>query len=274
MGGPADVFAVPQDVADLLELLRQLETTCIPWFVIGGGYNLLVADSGFRGVAISLQNLDKIAFINNLLYAEAGATNQSVAAFARDHGLSGLEFLAGIPGTLGGAVRMNAGANGCELFDRVVSVQMLSHGDNVKHAKYKLNFNYRRLQLDPEKIIIAAEMSCIPAPVEAIAGRMEEFQLRRQKNQRVGFPNAGSFFKNPSGHAAWQLIDAAGLRGFSVGGAQVSEVHTNFLVNRGSATAADFQKLACIVKERVLQQSGVQLEEEVITLGGQSVQPK
>ena len=265
---------MPQDVADLLELLRQLETTCLPWFVIGGGYNLLVADSGFRGVAISLQNLDKIAFINNLLYAEAGATNQSVAAFARDHGLSGLEFLAGIPGTLGGAVRMNAGANGCELFDRVVSVQMLSHDDNVKHAKYKLNFNYRRLQLDSEKIIIAAEMSCIPAPVEAIDGRMEEFRLRRQKTQRVGFPNAGSFFKNPSGHAAWQLIDEAGLRGFSVGGAQVSEVHTNFLVNRGSATAADFQKLACIVKERVLQQSGVQLEEEVITLGGQSVQPK
>ena len=265
---------MPQDVNDLQELLRQLEIASIPWFIIGGGYNLLVADNGFRGAAISLQNLNKVSFANDLLYAEAGATNQAVAAFARDHGLSGLEFLAGIPGTLGGAVRMNAGANGCELFDRVVSVQMLSHSDNVKHAKYKLNFNYRSLQLDPEKIIIAAEMSCIPAPVEAITGRMEEFQLRRQKTQRVGFPNAGSFFKNPVGHAAWQLIDATGLRGFSVGGAQVSEVHTNFLINRGSATAADFQKLACIVKERVLQQSGVQLEEEVITLGGQPVQPK
>lgn len=267
VGGTVDIFAVPEDVADLQELLGQLVSAHIPWFIIGGGYNLLAGDRGFRGAAISLAKLDRVSLDNGVLYAEAGATNQAVSCFGRENGLSGLEFLIGIPGTLGGAVRMNAGAHGSELSDRLISVHMLTGSMYEKYAKSSLNFSYRCLQLGPNKIIIAAEFACVPASKEEIDERMKELLLKRRESQKVGFPNAGSFFKNPPGHAAWQLIDKAGMRGFTVGGAQVSEMHTNFLVNRGGATATDFQQLASIVKERVVQQSGVLLEEEIITIG-------
>ncbi|MBT1072089.1 UDP-N-acetylmuramate dehydrogenase [Pelotalea chapellei] len=269
VGGPVDCFAVPEDMTDLLGLLQQLEAHGFPWFIIGGGYNLLVGDGGFRGVAISLKRINRIAIEKGVLHAEAGATNQAVAAFARDNGMSGLEFLVGIPGTLGGALRMNAGAHGNELFDSVVSVEMVSEGVNQKYAKHLLKFGYRCLQLDTNKIIIAADICCKPAPRESIVQLMESCLDKRKETQKVNFPNAGSFFKNPANHAAWRLIDEAGMRGFSVGGAQVSEVHTNFLVNCGKATAADFIKLAAIVKEQVLRKSNILLEEEVIMIGEQ-----
>src|SRR6185369_6776347 len=181
------------------------------------------------------------------------------------------EFLIGIPGTVGGALCMNAGAHGGEIFDSVATLEILGGEELVKYGKNKLNYGYRRLQLDPDKIIISAEFRLVPGSREKISATMVSNLEKRQESQKVGFPNAGSFFKNPAGQAAWRLIDEAGLRGCSVGGAQVSEVHTNFLVNRGGATAADFLKLAASVKEKVFAKSGIKLEEEVRIVGEESV---
>jgi UDP-N-acetylmuramate dehydrogenase len=274
VGGPADIFAVPADKDDLTELVRILGTLGIPWFVVGGGFNLLVRDGGFRGAAISLRKLDRIGFVSSLpdevkseVYAEAGATNRDMANFVLDNALSSLEFLIGIPGTIGGALCMNAGAHGGEIFDCVTTLETLGGGKLKKYRKNELNYGYRRLQLDSDEIIINAEFRLVPDSREKISATMASCLEKRRETQKVGYPNAGSFFKNPAGQAAWRLIDEAGLRGYSVGGAQVSEVHTNFLVNRGGATAMDFLKLATMVKEWVYAKSGVQLEEEIRIVG-------
>lgn len=267
VGGPADLFAVPEDAVDLQVLLAQLKKQNIPWLIIGGGFNLLVRDGGFRGAVISLKKLNSIEMRGSLICAEAGATNQSLAIFARDNGLAGLEFLVGIPGSLGGAIRMNAGAHGGEIFDRLVSVDVISGGMRQKREKMSLNYGYRSLQLAPDEFILSAEFFCPVDSRDAIAARMDDCLLKRRTTQQVGLPNAGSFFKNPPGLSAWRLVDEAGLRGAAVGGAQVSEVHSNFLVNRGGATATDFLQLAMLVRERVMRQCGVQLEEEVRIIG-------
>jgi len=268
VGGPADFFAIPEDKSDLLELSRILDALAIPWFVIGGGYNLLVRDKGFRGAAVSLRKLDRIEQRDDTgLYAEAGVKNHILAGTARDSGLSGFEFLIGIPGTVGGALCMNAGAHGREIFDNVVTLELLTGGELRKHPKNSLDYGYRHLQLSPNEIIISAEFRLMRATPKTITAAMDSNLEKRRETQQVGWPNAGSFFKNPPGHAAWRLIDECGLRGFAVGGAQVSEVHANFLVNRGKATALDFLKLAAIIKKRVFEKSGILLTEEVHTVG-------
>ena len=198
---------------------------------------------------------------------EAGVRNIDLSRLAEANGLTGLEFLVGIPGSVGGAVRMNAGAHGAEIFDHISSLDLLVEGSVRHYAKKTLSYSYRRLQLDPDKIIIAATFQLAAGSRETISAAMDACLQKRQDAQKVGFPNAGSFFKNPAGQAAWRLIDAAGLRGLTVGGAQVSEVHTNFLVNRGNATAANFLELAAIIKERVFKTRAVQLEEEVRIMG-------
>jgi UDP-N-acetylmuramate dehydrogenase len=268
VGGPVDFFAVPRDIADLQRLVKSLDLHQIPWMVIGGGYNLLVRDGGVRGVAISLAKINSLTIREcGDIRAEAGGRNIDLARLAEAHGLSGLEFLVGIPGTVGGALRMNAGAHGGEIFDRLVSLELLVGGGIRKYDKKTLKYGYRRLQLDPKEIIIAANFQLSDATPEAISAAMDACLQKRRDAQQVRFPNAGSFFRNPEGHAAWKLIDQAGLRGTTIGGAQVSEIHTNFLVNRGGATATDFLRLAAVIKERVFSSSGVQLEEEVRITG-------
>lgn len=268
VGGAADFFAVPLDRSDLLQLLKTVEEQQIPWFVIGGGYNLLIRDNGFRGVAISLSKLNYMeATDSGAIHAEAGGRNIDLSRLAEAHGLTGLEFLVGIPGSVGGAIRMNAGAHDSEIFDHITSVDILADG-YIQHCnKYSLNYGYRSLQLDPNKIIIAATFQLAAGDQETITAAMDVCLQKRQEAQKVRFPNAGSFFKNPEGQSAWKLIDTAGLRGVTVGGAQVSEVHTNFLVNRGAATSADFLELAAIIKDRVHKMHGVLLEEEVQIMG-------
>lgn len=268
VGGPADIFAAPEDRSDLLELLRNLEALSIPCFVIGGGYNLLVRDKGFRGAVISLNKLNSVELRGESgLYAEAGAKNSTLACFARDNGLAGLEFLTGIPGSVGGALCMNAGAHGREIFDSVATLEFLSGGALNRCEKHSLNYGYRHLQLNPDEIIVSAEFKLERGNRETISALMDSCAGKRRETQQVGLPNAGSYFKNPAGHAAWRLIDESGLRGFLAGGAQVSEAHANFLVNRGNATALDFLKLAAIIKERVFEKSGIMLEEEVRIVG-------
>jgi len=268
VGGPADLFAVPQDTADLLRLLNAVKECQVPWFVIGGGYNLLIRDGGFRGVVISLKKLNHMTTTNHgEIHVEAGTRNIDLSRLAEAHGLTGLEFLVGIPGTLGGAVKMNAGAHGAEIFDQITTVDILVDGSIQYYGKNSLKYGYRRLQLDPNKIIIAASFQLAAGTQETISATMDACLQKRQETQKVRFPNAGSFFKNPPDQAAWKLIEASGLRGLTVGGAQVSEIHTNFLVNRGNATAADFLELATIIKGQVFKTSAIVLEEEVQIVG-------
>lgn len=268
VGGPADIFAIPRDFEDLQRLLKVLNDQQSPWIVIGGGYNLLIRDNGFRGVTISLEKINQLAVRQGgEIRAAAGGRNIDLARLAEAHGLSGLEFLVGIPGTIGGALRMNAGAHGGEIFDHLVSLEVLGHEGLRTHDKKTLDFGYRRLQLDPNKIIIAANFRLSAGSRTEITKSMDACLQKRRDAQQVRFPNAGSFFRNPPGLSAWKLIDDAGLRGMTVGGAQVSEVHTNFLVNRGGAKAADFLHLAAIIKEKVFAASGILLEEEVRIAG-------
>jgi UDP-N-acetylmuramate dehydrogenase len=268
VGGPADIFAIPRDVDDIQRLLKVLDEQQIPLIVIGGGYNLLVRDGGFRGVAISLEKINHLAVLpGGKIRAEAGGRNMDLARLAETQGLSGLEFLVGIPGTVGGALRMNAGAHGGQIFDHLVSLDILGDNGLLTHDRKTLDYGYRSLQLDPNKIIIAANFQLAAGSREAISTAMDACLQKRRETQLVRLPNAGSFFKNPPGQAAWRLIDEAGLRGMTIGGAQVSEAHTNFLINRGGAKAADFLHLAAIIKEKVFAASGIQLEEEVRITG-------
>ncbi len=268
VGGPADLFAIPRDCDDLTSLLRILDEHGVPLLVVGGGYNLLVRDGGFRGAVISLEKFQNLAVRPfGEIRAEAGGRNMDLARLAEAHGLSGFEYLVGIPGTVGGALRMNAGAHGGEIFDHLVSLELIGAEGVQLLDKKTMSYGYRRLQLEPNKIIIAANFQLSEGSREEISAAMDSCLQKRRETQLVRYPNAGSYFKNPPGKSAWRLIDEAGLRGQVLGGAQVSEIHTNFLVNRGGATAADILGLASIVKEKVAAQSGIMLEEEVRIVG-------
>jgi UDP-N-acetylmuramate dehydrogenase len=268
VGGPADIYITPADLDDLKTVLIALGETARPWLVIGGGYNLLVRDGGYRGAVISLKRLSRLEQLDgNRIVAEAGVTNDELASFAAERCLTGLEFLIGIPGTVGGALCMNAGVHGEEILDRVESLTTVKEGDIRVNGGDELNYGYRFLYLAPGEIIIAATLRMAVGKALEIEERIEALLARRRNAQGVGSPNAGSFFKNPQGKQAWRFIEEAGLRGYRVGGAQVSEVHTNFLVNRGGARSTDFIELAGIIKEKVKEQSGVILEEEVRIVG-------
>jgi UDP-N-acetylmuramate dehydrogenase len=280
VGGPADLFAIPEDTADLQALVVQLAAACIPWLAIGRGYNLLVKDGGIRGAVISLERLNRVELVTvpphpdplphgegKYIRAEAGAENLEVVRFGQKLGLGGIGFISGIPGTIGGAVRMNAGAYGEGILERAVCLTLLCNNEIREFCINELDYGYRRLSLQPGDILISALLQLEErAPELTEAEIKKDLELRRTKHN-VGFPSAGSFFKNPPGQAAWKLIDAAGMRGATVGGAGVSELHSNFLVNRGSATAADFLALSAQVKEAVLKTSGILLEEEVRIVG-------
>ena len=268
VGGPADLFAIPEDKDDLVLLVDALATRGIPWILIGRGYNLLVRDTGIRGAVISLKALDRIENLGDgRVRADAGAENLAVVRFAQTLGLGGIGFISGIPGTIGGAVRMNAGAYGQGLLDRTACLTLLRQGMVREFCMSGMDFGYRRLTLEEGDIVLAATLRLEPRdPQETEVEIRKDLELRRDKHS-VGFPSAGSFFKNPPGQAAWRLIDGAGLRGARVGGAQVSEVHSNFLVNTGSASADDFLRLAAMVKDAVCASSGILLEEEVRIVG-------
>lgn len=268
VGGPADLYAVPEDADDLRELIARLAALDIPWLVIGRGFNLLVRDSGFRGAVISLGRFDRIEDAGEgRIRAGAGAENLAVVRFAQERGLGGIGFISGIPGTIGGAVRMNAGAYGEGILERTECLTLLRDGRICEYCMDELEFGYRHLTLERGDIVLGAVLGLEERdPRQTEEEIRRDLELRRSKHN-VGFPSAGSFFKNPPGLAAWRLIDAAGMRGARVGGAQVSEVHGNFLVNTGGASARDFLELAARVKAAVLEKSGISLEEEVRIVG-------
>jgi len=277
IGGPADVLAYPADREDLRLLLQAIKTQRLPSFVLGGGTNLLMRDGGFRGVMISLQRMHTIKIEREyhsiggsfaVVYAEAGASLARLLAFSAEQGLTGLEFAAGIPGTVGGAVCMNAGTALGEMGDVVESASLISpDGELITRGAEEMGFGYRTTSIPEGHLVLEVRVVLRRDDKEKITARIKELLHTRKQRQPWGFPNAGSVFKNPREESAGKLIERAGLKGWKVGGAQVSDKHANFIVNTGRAKAADVLMLMEIVKEKVLEASGVRLEPEIKIIG-------
>lgn len=269
-GGPADYFAEPQNADQLAEVICICREKGVPYAVIGNGSNLLVGDLGYRGVVISIgKAFGEITVEENRICAGAGALLASVARNALAAELAGFEFAAGIPGSVGGAVVMNAGAYGSEMKDVMVSATVLTQdGKVVKIPSGELELGYRTSCI-PKKgyVVLGAEFVLEKGNPAQIRERMEELAGKRREKQPLEYPSAGSTFKRPEGDFAGRLIEVAGLRGFRVGDAQVSEKHCGFVINRGEASSADLLNLCREVQKRVREHSGVQLELEVKLLG-------
>lgn len=268
VGGPADLYVTPENLDDLALMLGLCRDHNVAWMVIGGGYNTLVRDGGFRGVVVSLKKIKEVICLpDNRVRVQAGISNQRLVKFLEKEGLSGLEFLCGIPGSAGGALAMNAGCHGFEIMDCLESLTILSENGVCELPARDLEYGYRYLRIQDGAVIVEACFRLAADDPTAISVRVQDFLEKRRIIQKVEYPNAGSFFKNPPNCQAWRLIDAAALRGVTVGGAQVSEQHANYLVNRGGATAGDFIELAELVRKRVRANSGIELEEEVRIVG-------
>lgn len=269
-GGPASLFIRPENKGQLVEVMALIKKLGTEFFVLGNGSNLLVSDEGFDGVVISLSKMNDIHLEgDNDIYAEAGAMNSQIAAFARDNGLKNFEFAAGIPGTIGGAMIMNAGAYGGEMKLVTRSVTVLSpEGEIMVLDNASMEFGYRSSAIKGRGyIVISVLLSLEKGDKETITQNMQELAAKRREKQPLEFPSAGSTFKRPEGYFAGKLIEDAGLRGFSVGDAAVSEKHCGFVINKGNATSAEVYELICEVRKRVYENSGVTLEPEVIMLG-------
>ena len=270
IGGPADYFVKPETVEELAAVLKLCKEEEVPYFILGNGSNLLVGDKGFRGVVIQLyKNFDGMTIEGTTVTAKAGAMLVRVAKESGKAGLTGLEFASGIPGTIGGAMVMNAGAYGGEMKDVVTSVTVLTKDGEIKKLSgEEMNFRYRGSVVEDEDyIVLEAVMELKEGNLEEIQARMAELTLQRKTKQPIEFPSAGSTFKRPEGYFAGKLIQDAGLRGFQVGGAQVSEKHCGFVINAGGATAADVMSLMQQVSDKVNEEFGVTLEPEVKRIG-------
>ncbi len=268
VGGPAQVYFAPEDENDLAYFLRHLPAD-IPVMVIGVGSNLIVRDGGVEGVVIRLgRGFNGIAVDEDTIKAGAAALDKRVAEAAAAAGIGGLEFYFGIPGTIGGAVRMNAGANDGETKDVLVEATGVTRaGAIVTLNNAAMDFRYRGNGADPSIIFTSALYRGTITSAESIRARMADVQQHRETAQPIREKTGGSTFKNPQGHSAWKLIDAAGLRGYKVGDAQVSEMHCNFLINTGNASAADIEALGETIRERVKAHSGIVLEWEIKRIG-------
>lgn len=268
VGGPAEVLFEPADTDDLQQFLQHcpldLEIT-----VIGGTSNVLVRDGGIPGVVIRLgKNFARIDIEGTTLHAGAAAADVNIARKARDAGLAGLEFMVGIPGVLGGALRMNAGAYEREIKDVFVSASGFRRtGEPVDYTLEDMAFSYRHSGVPDDVIFVSAVLNGIQDERESIANRMQRIQKTREESQPVRTRTGGSTFANPDGKRAWKLVDEAGCRGLRMGDAMVSEQHCNFLINTGNATAGELEGLGEEVRRRVLETSGIELRWEIRRLG-------
>jgi UDP-N-acetylmuramate dehydrogenase len=274
VGGPAEVMFRPIDVQDLAGFLAG-KPADVPVTVLGVGSNLLVRDGGVPGVVVRLgRGFAGIETEGDEVRAGAGALDVNVALVAGDAGVAGLEFLSGVPGTIGGALRMNAGAYGAETKDVVVGARAVDPQGRVRNLDpVDLGFGYRRCAVPRDWIFVSARLRGRLGDRAAIARRTEEIRTARERTQPVRSRTGGSTFANPPGGRAWELIERAGCRGLTRGGAQVSEKHCNFLINRGDATAADLETLGEEVRRRVFETSGVRLEWEIQRIGVAAEQP-
>jgi UDP-N-acetylmuramate dehydrogenase len=268
VGGPAEVLFRPADADDLAQFLTCLPAE-VPVTVIGVGSNLLVRDGGVPGVVIRLAGpFAGVSVENNVVTAGAAALDLTVAMTALETGVGGLEFLSGVPGTIGGALRMNAGAFGGEMKDVTLSAEALDRAGNLHNFTVEdLHLSYRHCGVPEDYIFTKAVLQGRDGDKEAIAARMAEIRAAREASQPTRTRTGGSTFANPPGARAWELIDKAGCRGLTMGGAQVSEKHCNFLINTGDATAADIENLGEEVRRRVLETSGIELRWEIRRIG-------
>lgn len=268
-GGPADILVQPaaEEIGRVIQMCKNYDE---PWIVIGNGSNLLVSDEGIRGVVIEIGKYQsEIAIRGDMMVAQAGAMMSTVANQAAAEGLTGLEFASGIPGTIGGAVVMNAGAYGGEIKDVMMFAAILTpEGDVVKMTPEQLELSYRHSNIaEKGYIVLAVMLQLAQGDQEAIDAKMQDLKEQRVSKQPLEYPSAGSTFKRPEGHFAGKLIQDAGLRGYRVGGAQVAEKHCGFVINCDNATSADIYTLIKDVQKKVLDTSGVQLETEVKLIG-------
>ena len=268
VGGPADWLFTPADIADLQAFLRQCPAD-VPLTCLGAGSNSLIRDGGIDGVVIHLaEHLTQVTHADNEVRAEAGCADSEVARYAAKQGLSGLEFLVSIPGTIGGGIVMNAGCYGTEFKDVLIEAEGLNRrGELVRFSAADLQLSYRRSHIPEDVIITAARFQAQPGDSEAIRATMKQMLANRAASQPVGVRTGGSTFANPEGGKAWQQIDAAGCRGLQRGGASVSEKHCNFLINQGNATAEDIEQLGEDVRAAVAAHSGTELRWEIRRMG-------
>ena len=268
IGGKADYFYAAKSYTSLIKAMEEAKQNNLPFFVLGNGSNILVSDAGFRGLVIKMEinELDK----NGLeITAGAGVTIGSLLNFCKESNLSGLEFLSGIPATVGGAIWANIGAAANSIGNFVHEILILDKNNEVKKISgAKAQFKYRDSIFKRQSFVILEVVFLLAAEKrEIIEKKMKEFAQKKIKEQDTQNPSAGSVFKNPPGHKAWELIDKAGLRGFKIGNAQVSEKHANFIVNTGQATASDVVMLISLIKQKVRDNLGVQLMEEIKYIG-------
>jgi UDP-N-acetylmuramate dehydrogenase len=269
VGGPAQVLFTPADADDLAYFLKHLPED-LPLYIVGVGSNLIVRDGGVPGVVIRLspRGFGEASVTGDLVSAGAAVLDKRVAEVAAAANLSGLEFFFGIPGSIGGALRMNAGANGAETKDVLVEVRAVDRKGNMRVlANADMKFAYRSSGVDSSVIFTSARFRGLAATPETIRARMAEVQTHRETAQPIREKTGGSTFQNPPGQSAWKLIDAAGCRGLRLGGAQVSDMHCNFLINTGNATGHDIESLGETVRARVKETSGVELHWEIKRIG-------
>lgn len=270
IGGPADVFVLPTKTEQLQRIMELTYSHQIPWYVIGKGSNLLVRDGGVRGVVIKLaDNFADLEVIGMTLKAQGGRSFVSAANHAIRHGLSGLEFATGIPGTVGGAVMMNAGAHGGEVKDVLIDCDVLTAEGKLLHLTHEdLQFGYRYSILkDRPAVVVQATFRLTPGNAEEMSERVKQWRERRQITQPLALPSCGSVFRNPEGTHSGHLIEQAGLKGTKIGGAQISELHGNFIVNIGGAKAKDVLQLIELAQRTIAEKYGHDLHPEVRIVG-------
>lgn len=268
IGGPADEFCEPESVEEIQQCIEYAKDKDIPYVVVGNGSNILVSDKGIRGLVIKLSGgFAKYEICESVIKAQSGALLSVIAKAAQNENLSGMEFASGIPGTLGGAVYMNAGAYGGAMSDIVKSVTYLKNGE-IKRIESGFGFGYRKsLFADLDAVVLEAELQLENGNPDEIKAKMEDYKTRRTEKQPLSFPSAGSVFKRPEGHFAGKLIEDAGLKGFEIGGARVSEKHAGFIINTGKATAKDVLELINYIQKTVKEKYGIELETEVKMMG-------
>ncbi len=268
VGGLAEVMFKPEDAEDLASFMRERSEN-LPVTIIGVGSNLIVRDGGIDGVVIRLgRGFAKMEQEGDILTVGAGCLDVNVAHYSADCGLAGMEFLSGIPGTIGGALAMNAGAYGSEIKDVLLEVQVVTAEGEVKWVSPELfNYSYRHADLPEGWVFTAAKLRGAVGDSTEISAKIDEIQKAREETQPIRSKTGGSTFRNPEGHKAWQLVDEAGCRGLAIGDAQVSKKHCNFMINNANATAKDIEALGDEVRKRVKDASGIDLHWEIKRIG-------
>ncbi|MGA2316926.1 MAG: UDP-N-acetylmuramate dehydrogenase [Thermodesulfobacteriota bacterium] len=269
VGGPADSLLFPRNVDELSEVIRCARRKKIPFLILGKGTNLVVRDKGVRGWVISLiQGMKKIQIDGEVVEAEAGLSLQRLIQFSIQKGLTGLEPFFGIPGTVGGGLAMNAGAWGAELKDVLLSMTFMKEdGEIVERSRSRLRFSYRKLILPPSWIILKGRFQLKRGRKEEIFERVKSYSEMRKKKQPLDYPSAGSVFKNPKEGPAGRWIEEAGLKGFRIGQAMISDRHANFIINLGKAKAEEVISLMELVEKKIYEEKGISLEREVKVVG-------